>query len=134
MSIRRELPWFAVIGAAASATHFVVALAAARFLKLAPLEANTLAFCTALGVSYLGNAIVTFRVAPWRIGAFAKFVVLSLAGFALNQAIVFALTVKGGWPFWASLLVVIAVVPPATFVLAKLWALAPGPQSQTSGR
>ncbi|HYG28147.1 MAG TPA: GtrA family protein [Caulobacteraceae bacterium] len=125
MSVARQLPWFAVFGVLASGTHFVVALAAARFLRLEPLAANTVAFAAALGVSYLGNAIVTFRVRPWDGAQFARFAALSLAGFALNQAIVYALTVRGGWPFWASLLVVIALVPPATFVLAKLWALAP---------
>jgi putative flippase GtrA len=126
MSVRRQLPWFAVFGIAASATHVAVALSAARWLGMAPLTANTLAFVCALGVSYLGNAIVTFRVEPWRLAAFLKFCVLAVAGFALNQAIVYALTVRLGWPFWASLLIVVAIVPPATFLLAKLWALAPG--------
>lgn len=125
MSTRRELPWFAIFGIAASATHVAVALSAARWLGLSPLAANTVAFLAALGVSYFGNAVVTFRVEPWRISAFLKFCVLAVAGFILNQAIVYALTVRLGWPFWASLLVVVAVVPPATFVLSKVWALAP---------
>lgn len=125
MSVRRQLPWFAVFGVAASATHFVVALAAARFLGLEPLAANTVAFVAALGVSYLGNAMVTFKVEPWNAAQFARFATLSVAGFVLNQLIVYVLTVRGGWPFWASLVVVILLVPPATFVLAKLWALAP---------
>lgn len=125
MSVRRQLPWFAVFGAAASATHFAVALSAARWLEMPPLSANTLAFLIALGVSYLGNAIVTFRVEPWRFSAFVKFATLALASFGLNQAIVYALTVRVGWPFWGSLLVVLATVPPLTFLLAKVWALAP---------
>ena len=125
MSVRRELPWFAVIGVAASVTHVIVALSAARWLGMAPLTANTVAFCVALCVSYLGNAVVTFRVEPWRLRAFLKFCVLAVAGFILNQAIVYGLTVRLGWPFWASLLVVVALVPPATFVLSKVWAFAP---------
>ena len=125
MSVRRQLPWFVIFGVAASATHVAVALSAARWLGMAPLTANTLAFVVALGVSYLGNAIVTFRVEPWRLRAFLKFCVLAVAGFILNQAVVYALTVRLGWPFWASLMVVVALVPPATFLLAKLWALAP---------
>lgn len=124
MSVRRQLPWFVVFGLAASATHLAVALAAAHWLGMAPLAANTLAFACALGVSYLGNAMVTFKVAPWRAGAFARFCVLSVASFGLNQAIVYALTVRSGWPFWASLLVVLATVPPLTFLLARSWALA----------
>ena len=125
MSVRRQLPWFVIFGIAASATHVAVALSAARWLGMAPLTANTLAFLVALGVSYLGNAIVTFRVEPWRLNAFIRFAVMSVIAFALNQAIVYGLTVRLGWPFWASLMVVVAVIPPFTFVLAKLWALAP---------
>ena len=78
MSVARQLPWFVIFGIAASATHVAVALSAARWLGMAPLTANTLAFVCALGVSYLGNAVVTFRVEPWRLRAFVKFVVLSL--------------------------------------------------------
>lgn len=125
MSVRRQLPWFVVFGIAASATHLTIALSAAHWLGMKPLTANTLAFLCALGVSYVGNAIVTFRVEPWRAGAFAKFCVLSLASFGMNQAIVYGLTVRLGWPFAASLAVVLATVPPVTFLLAKLWALAP---------
>lgn len=125
MSVRRELPWFAVIGLSASATHVIVALSCARWLGLSPLAANSVAFLVALCVSYFGNAILTFRVEPWRLRAFVKFCALAAAGFILNQAIVYALTVRLGWPFWLSLMVVVAVVPPATFLLAKLWALAP---------
>ncbi|HEX6867020.1 MAG TPA: GtrA family protein, partial [Caulobacteraceae bacterium] len=108
-----------------SATHLTVALSAAHFAGMAPLAANTLAFICALGVSYLGNAIVTFRVEPWRFSAFVKFAALALASFGMNQAIVYGLTVRMGWPFWLSLVVVLATAPPVTFLLAKLWALAP---------
>jgi putative flippase GtrA len=113
-----------VFGLAASAVHLAVALSAERWLGMAPLTANGLAFICALGVSYLGNSIVTFKVEPRRGAAFARFVALSLASFGMNQLIVYGLTVKLGWPFWASLLVVISTVPVATFVLARNWALA----------
>jgi putative flippase GtrA len=125
MSIRRQLPWFAVVGVTATATHFIVGLSAERWLGLSPLAANTVAFLCALGVSYFGNAVLTFRIEPWRANTFAKFAVLSLAAYGLNQLIVGALTKEAGWSYAASLLVVLAVVPPLTFVLAKLWALAP---------
>jgi len=124
VSVRRQLPWFVVFGAAASATHLAVALSTHHWLGLSPLAANTVAFCCALAVSYLGNAIVTFKVEPWRMHAFAKFAVLSLVSFGLNQAIVYALTVRLGWPFAMSLAVVLLTVPPFTFVMARVWALA----------
>jgi len=125
VSVRRQLPWFAVFGVAASATHVAVALSTAHFAGLPPLTANTVAFLCAFGVSYLGNTVVTFKVEPRRFAALVKFAALALASFGLNQAIVYALTVRMGWPFWASLMVVLMTVPPLTFLTAKLWALAP---------
>jgi putative flippase GtrA len=124
VSVRRQLPWFVVVGLAASATHFAIGLSSARWLGLSPLKANTLAFCCALSVSYLGNAILTFKVAPWRAHAFAKFAVLSLAAYGVNQTIVGLLTKQFHWSYAASLVVVLLSVPPFTFVLARVWALA----------
>ena len=121
-ALGRELSWFALFGLAASAVHFIIALSAARWLGLAPLAANALAFCVALGVSFAGNARLTFGVEA-RLPAFVRFAALSLAAFGLNQAIVYVLTERLGWPFLGSLLVVLATVPAFTFAMAKSWAL-----------
>lgn len=120
--IRREIFRFAVVGASASAVHAAVGITAS-WLGLVPLAANTAGFIAALGVSYLGNSLWTFGVDAARPKAFARFVVLALAAFASNQAIVYGLTAKLGWSYAASLLVVLATVPALTFLAARSWAL-----------
>ena len=115
---------FGIVGGAASATHFAVALGLERFAHLAPWIANIFAFVAALGVSYLGNSVITFEVQARRAGAFARFALVSAVAFALNQSIVVLLTGPGHWPYWMALCVVLVVVPPLTFVVSKYWALA----------
>jgi putative flippase GtrA len=122
--LARQILRFALVGGAASATHFVVALSLAHFAHAAPWAANIAAFLTALIVSYLGNSILTFEVEARRAGAFAKFAALSAVGFVLNQTTVVLLTGPAHWPYWAALCVVLILVPPMTFVLSKYWALA----------
>ncbi len=120
----RQIVRFGIVGGAASATHFVVGLSLEHFAHLVPWLANIAAFLTALGVSYLGNSLFTFEVEARRAGAFAKFALVSVIAFALNQSIVWALTGPAHWPYWQALLVVLIVVPPMTFVVSKYWALA----------
>ena len=124
MSLPRQIVRFGLVGGAASATHFAVGLSLERFAHLAPWLANIFAFLTALGVSYLGNSVITFEVEARRAGAFARFALVSAVAFAMNQSIVWALTGLAAWPYWAALLVVLVVVPPLTFVVSKYWALA----------
>jgi putative flippase GtrA len=123
-AIRGEVVRFVAVGGAASATHFAIGLSLNQFAHWTAWSANIVAFVTALGVSYLGNSIFTFRVEARRADAFTRFAVMSAAAFGLNQSIVWALTGPAHWPYWAALCVVLIVVPPATFVLAKYWALA----------
>lgn len=121
--LSREILAFAGVGVAASATHVAVGLAAAHLLGLAPLVANILGFCAAVGVSYLGNSAITFGSDVRSGSALARFCIASLIAFSLNQAIVFCLTVLAGWPYAASLAVVVVTVPPLTFLACKYWAL-----------
>ena len=123
MRLARQAVCFGLVGLAATATHVAVGLGAAHAFGWAPAAANVLAFCVALGVSYLGNSLLTFAVTPTR-GRFVRFGLLSLAAFALNQGLVMLLTGPAAWSYAASLAVVVVTVPPLTFLLSKRWALA----------
>ena len=126
-ALPRQILRFALVGGAASATHFAVGLSLERFAHLVPWLANIFAFLTALGVSYLGNSLITFEVEARRAGAFAKFALVSAVAFGLNQTIVWSLTGPAHWPYWLALCVVLVLVPPLTFVFSKYWALAERP-------
>ncbi len=123
-AISGEVARFVLVGGAASATHLAVGLGLERFAGLRPWAANIVAFLAALGVSYLGNTLFTFKVDARRADAFVRFAVMQATAFAINQVIVMVLTGPARWPYWAALAVVLVVVPPTTFVISKYWALA----------
>jgi len=118
----REGGVFVLVGAAATGCHYLAALAAHRFLGLGPMAATFAGYVCSVGVSYLGNSVFTFRRPALHGPQFARFAVISLAGLAINQAIVFVGSHLLGWPFWLALVPVVIVVPASTFTLAKFWA------------
>lgn len=122
--VARQGAVFLVIGLAATAVHVTVALCARRFLHASPLAANFLGYGCAVGVSYIGNARWTFRAAH-RNAQLGRFVVVSLAGLGLNQALTFLLTGVLRLPFAAALAVVVVAVPLFTFLLSRAWVFRP---------
>ena len=117
----RQGATFAVVGAAASATHVLTALSASA-LGLAALKANFVGYFCAVGVSYFGNARLTFKAPALRRAQFGRFAIVSLLALGLNQAIVWLCVHRLGWKFPYALALVVVVVPAFTFVLSKLWA------------
>lgn len=124
MSLARQGAIFAAVGVAATAVHVVVALATRELVGLSPMQANFVAYLCAVGVSYFGNARLTFLKPARHAPQFVRFVVVSLGGLAANQAITWLLVNRLGWPFWLGLAVVVVVVPGLSFVAARLWAFA----------
>jgi len=120
--LHHQVPLFAIVGAAATATHVCAALAAREVFLASPLIANFAGYLLAVGVSYLGNARLTFRRAALHGPRFLRFVVVSLLGLALTQGLTWLLVLRLGWPFWAGLAVVAVAVPALSFLLARAWA------------
>ncbi len=118
----RQLSTFGAIGILATIVHAIVFSVAASFGLLVDF-ANILAFCCAVPISYVGNARLTFRVAPdWRMAA--RFIGMSLFGFALN-ALNVRLVASYGWPWAASLPGMVILVPLVSFVASRLWVYSP---------
>jgi putative flippase GtrA len=115
---------FGVLGAAATATHLSLALAALA-LGAAPWQANLLGFLAAVGISYVGNALWTFGAALWSPAQAGRFLLVSLAGLALNQALTLLLSERLHWPARASVLVAALAVPTLSFLAARLWVFRP---------
>ena len=113
---------FGAVGAAASATHVAVALILIEQVGLPIMTANGLAFAVAVLLSYIGNHSWTFVRSGNHEHHLPRFIAVSLAGFAVNQAIVFATVRLAGLPYIVGILVVIVVVPALTFLLSRSWA------------
>lgn len=120
--LARQGAAFLVVGAAATATHVAVALLARAGAGAGPLAANFAGYAAAVMVSYLGNARFTFAAAVMHGPQLLRFVVVSLGGLALNQAITWLLVTRLGLPFIVGLAVVVTTVPVLTFLAARLWA------------
>lgn len=118
-----QVPLFAVVGAAATATHVTVALVARSLFRHTPMEANVVGYLAAVGVSYLGNARLTFRRRARDGGQMLRFATVSLAGLGLTQGLTRLLVTRARWPFAAGLAVVAVAVPAFSFVLARAWAV-----------
>jgi putative flippase GtrA len=121
-AVVREINLFAVIGATATAINYVAALAAQQLLHLGPLPAGVVGYAAAVGVSYFGNSLLTFRRPALHGPQFARFAVTSLVGLVINLGLVFVGTHTLGWPLWKALIPVVLIVPASTFVMAKFWA------------
>ncbi len=123
--LHQQVPLFALVGVAATVTHLAVALGGREAAGLSPLAANLAGYLAAVGISYLGNARLTFRRRAWQGGQFARFLTVSLLGLGLTQALTWLLVMRLSWPFWAGLAVVAAAVPAMSFGLSRLWAFRP---------
>jgi len=124
----QQVPLFAVVGALATLTHVACALAARELAGLTPLQANLVGYLAAVGVSYLGNARLTFRRRALHGPQFVRFAAVSLLGLALTQGLTWLLVERLGWPFWAGLAVVAVAVPALSFVLSRAWAFRRTPE------
>jgi putative flippase GtrA len=115
-----QLGRFGTLGALATATHLSLAMAALA-VGAQPWQANLAGFLAAVGLSYVGNARWTFAAPLWSPAQAARFIVVSLAGLALNQALTAAFSQGLRWPPVASVIVAALAVPALSFVAARLW-------------
>lgn len=118
----REVNLFIVVGVVATACNYAAAMAAQRYFAVGPLAAGVVGYASAVGVSYFGNALLTFRRPALHGPQFVRFMTISLAGLALNLALVFIGARLLGWPLWRALIPVVLIVPAVTFVMSKFWA------------
>lgn len=119
---------FGIVGLAATGVHAGLALALAMPDILPPLLANTVAFLTAFGVSFVGHHLWSFPQDPaserrWQ-GRLPRFFLIAAAGFAANSGVLASWLAFTNWPESAGILIAIFIVPVVTFLGSRLWAFA----------
>jgi len=119
----RQLVWFVIVGCAAAATHWIVAVGCVEQFRFHPLLANVVGWLTALSVSFVGHFRLTFRHQSAAIWTAAwRFFVVSATSFLANEA-AFALLLKTtSIPYDVLLFIVLLAVAVFTFVLSRYWA------------
>lgn len=124
MKLLRQLFSFGVVGVAATLSHVGVAWLLIESTAINAYLANAIGACAAFTVSFLGNANFTFITDRGFWSSARRYVWVSLLSLMLTS-IILALTRHYGLSTSAYVVVVLATVPPATFILAKLWAFSP---------
>ena len=115
---------FVVVGCTAAAVHWSVVRLAVGATGMAPLLANLLGWMVAFGVSFVGHHRWTFGDVPGRsVGhRLPRFLLVSLAGFAVNEAAYALALAWGGWRYDLTLAGVLVLVAVGTFVAGRRWA------------
>ena len=120
-----ELMRFAVVGGSGYALNLAVFALAVHGLGTGATLAATLAFAVAVTNNFVLNRRWTFRAhrGPAHHQA-ARFLAVSLAGFAVNLVVLTVLVGPGGLPEVPAQAIAIALATPLTFLGNKLWTFA----------
>jgi putative flippase GtrA len=120
----RELATFAAVGTTAAAINLAV-VAALVPLGLAPLVANVLGFVLSFVWGFFGHSRWTFPAEGRDVRvALRRFAVLSLLGFALNEAAYAGALEWTSLDYRLSLFLVIVTLATAKLLASKHWAFA----------
>jgi putative flippase GtrA len=113
---------FGIVGALATAIHVGVTVGLIEVFSWRAFWASLLAFCTAVGVSYVGHHAWTFGARGNHGRHLPRFVVVSAAGLGLNQAIVFIVVDGLRWHYSLAITAVVLIVPAFGFIASRNWA------------
>jgi putative flippase GtrA len=120
----RELATFTAVGTTAAAINLAV-VAALVPLGLAPLVANVLGFVLSFVWGFFGHSRWTFPAEGRDVRvALRRFAVLSLLGFALNEAAYAGALEWTSLDYRLSLFLVIVTLATAKLLASKHWAFA----------
>jgi putative flippase GtrA len=114
--------WFLAVGVTATLVHWAVVVSLVEGTAAQPLSSNVVGWVAAVSVSFVGHHKLSFRGHGAPVAAAAwRFLLVSGAGFSVNQAayaVLLSLTSKS----YALLLgAVLAVVAVATYVASRWW-------------
>ncbi|MBX2857565.1 MAG: GtrA family protein [Cellvibrionaceae bacterium] len=119
----RQLARFALVGIAATLTHYLVSIVCLEQLDWNVYLANLAGYCSAVGLSFVGHAKFTFR-AQSSMKVFSKFALVSLAALGLSELLLMMLEAVFDLPHRLAMLLVVATIPVFTFIASRLWVYA----------
>jgi len=123
--LRRRPVVFILVGSTAALVHLLTVILLVETLHLAPLVANVGGWLCAFTVSYGGHLLLTFadHDAPLLQSA-GRFLLLSAAGFAVNESAYAILLHVSRIPYQFLLAIILLCVAVATYLLSRHWAFA----------
>lgn len=130
MKLLRQLVLFAGVGVCATFAHVCAAWSLMQYSVLEPYVANFVGACLGFGVSFVGNAWLTFGVRQ-QLGFYAiRYALVSLISLVLTT-VELAIVTRLGLSNHAYAVIVLLTVPPTTFLVAKFWVFAGSPRPKS---
>ena len=112
---------FGIVGVAATATHYAIALSMVAAAGLPAQIAHVTGFLGAVPVSFLGHYHWTFRSRTQYRRAAQRFVAIALGAFLVSMTLLEALTRLTMWHAGASILLSVLVIPVASYIINRLF-------------
>ncbi|WP_336968247.1 GtrA family protein [Sphingobium aromaticiconvertens] len=112
---------FAINGGGVALVAVATYCLCAIILGWAPLLANFVAYLTQLVLGYQMHRVYSFRQSDAHFPGIVRYLVMSVAAFALNSLWVWLLTGLLGWANWTPIIMMVAATPVMTFVVARHW-------------
>ena len=126
----RQLIRFGGIGGMATLVHVVVAMVMHESFGTSPLNANFAGFASALLLSYVGHAHLTFGTSINEGSQFIRFVFVGLIALGSSSSLVWILNSTLGVNFGFAMVAVAVLVPVLSFFALRFWVFAAtSPQS-----
>ena len=118
---RRSLPIYVGAGGIATASHYVVTIAAVEAFSVVPIVASVMGFAMGSAIKYWLNYSVAFRSRARHTHAMARFTVALAAMLALNTAL-FGLFQQGlGMHYLLAQLVTTILLIPPGYLIHRQW-------------
>jgi putative flippase GtrA len=111
---------FGLVGLCATLTYVVVSLAAKR-AGIQTYSSSMLGYLASVGISYFGHGWLTFRSKRPHMSRGPRFLLATIAVFALTNLIVFIVADLLRQPFLIATIVVALCIPVLTWVLLRSW-------------
>lgn len=127
---RHRLIRYGIVGACVAGFYLCVYLGLLA-AGLTRVPANLIAFALAVGVSYLGQTVLTFERSTRDAGQALRFAIMVSLGFATSAIITSVIGPGLGLPDWVSAAVVTMTLPLQNYVFMRFWVYARPQEGQT---
>ena len=122
---------FGVVGGGATITHMIAAITVHSLFSIEELLANLIGAMCGGVVSYIGHSQFTFGVNREHGFQVPRFVAMFLTALAISSSLTWIVCDLLDGPFVVAQILMVGVVPIATFLIMKLWVFTAGKRHES---
>ena len=112
---------FGIVGISATIVYYAVAIIASKFGLVAAI-ANLVGFGAGALTSFVGHFHYTFKKSDNHFRYLIRFIIVTFFGYVLSNIIIFIALDVSQAPFWLAMLIVVLILPPASWLCNRYWA------------